>query len=211
MLADINLSNLNSGMFSDSLDKMGWRHQVVSGFQSNIRRPKMLGRARTVQLETMATDDENITTGLGFIEKLSPGDILVVAGSDEFAYFGELMTRLSVRQGLGGVLINGLTRDSDYTFTTDKLGILFKGLTPVDIKGRGRVKAVDIPVEIGGVTVQPGQWMFADSDAAVFLPDDVLEELEKRVHRSVADEADIIAKINAGASVADILADHKEF
>ena len=155
----VSVEQLCSGMFSDQLDRMGYRNQVISGLTLNRSELKCLGRVRTILLETIETPDENIAVGLGFLESLNMGDILCVAGSSEFAYFGELMTRLSIRQGLSGVIIGGLTRDSTFTKQVDQLVIFAEGYSPKDIKGRGRVAAVDVPINIQGKPIAPNDWI----------------------------------------------------
>ena len=206
-----NLQQLCSGMFSDELDKLGFRDQVISGLVSNIQCNKFLGPARTVQIDTIETNDENITTGLGFLEKLSGGEILCIDGSEQFAYFGELMTRLSIRTGLGGVVIGGLTRDSFFTQQQDELSIFASGYSPKDIKGRGRVGAVDVTINIANVPISPSDWIFADSDGIVVIPANLKEKLFSRVRRCIEAEKDIIARIEQGESIQTILEFHKEF
>lgn len=211
MFDSIDLNRVNSGMFSDSLDKLGYCRQVIPGYMSNISRPKFIGRCRTVKLEEVETDDENISTGLGFLESVASGEILIVQGSTRFAYFGELMTRLSIRNGIAGVVIEGLTRDSDFTHTISSLPILSRGYTPVDIKGRGRVDDIDVPIMIGDVSIEPGNWVFADNDAVIVIPKTAEATLFKMIMECIENEIDIISKINEGKSVSQILSKHKEF
>lgn len=204
-------NQLVSGMFSDSLDKMDYRHQVITGWMCNNSKTRVFGLARTVLIKDMDTDDENIHTGLSFLESLHPGEIMVVKGSMQFAYFGELMSRLSIRQQLQSVFIDGLTRDTSYTMTLSELPIFAKGYSPVDIKGRGRVEAVDIPINVDGVKIQPGNLIYADNDGMVVIPDAALDGLYARITACLEDEEDIIQRINRGESILDILAFHKEF
>jgi 4-hydroxy-4-methyl-2-oxoglutarate aldolase len=208
---DIIRANACSGMFSDNLDKMGYRHQVIDGLLMNRAGGRFFGSARTVRIETLDTDDENIKTGLGFLESMEPGQVLCIEGSRVFAYFGELMTRLSLRRGLGGVVVGGLTRDTLFTHTVNELIVCAEGYTPRDIKGRGRVAAVDCPVSIHGVTVNPGDWVFGDGDGIVVVPGPALDGLVARITRNIGDELDIIAAIDRGESIGSILERHREF
>lgn len=210
-LDQLPLDSLCSGMFSDNLDKMRASGRVATGWRSNYAPFRAMGRARTILLETVETDDENIRTGLSFIEAIRPGEILLVQGSEAFAYFGELMTRLAVRQQMAGVVIEGLTRDSVHTLNEKKLPILFRGLSPVDIKGRGRVKATDVPVRIGHLEINPGDFVFADSDALVAVLPLHEDELARRLLNNIAEEHDVIRLIENGASVAQILNRVNEF
>ncbi|MDK2820429.1 MAG: hypothetical protein PWP31_394 [Clostridia bacterium] len=200
-----------SGMFSDELDKMGFRSQVIDGLLLNNPYKKFYGRVRTIQLETIETSDENIAKGLGFLETFLPGEILCVEGSSEFAYFGELMSRIAIRQKLGGVIIGGLTRDSAFTQNLIDLLIFAEGYSPRDIKGRGRVKATDIKIKIKEVQISPGDWAFGDKDGIVIIPGPQRCEVEKRVIKTINDEVDIMKAIDSGLGIKEILKKHKEF
>lgn len=199
-----------SGVFSDSLDKLGLKSQVTSGWLANFPRARMFGRVHTVVIETVETDDENIRAGLGFLGSLGSEDVMVVKGSPKFAYFGELMSRLAQERGLQGVVIDGLTRDTYYTKTID-LPIFAKGYSPVDIKGRGRVTGVDRPVTIDGISVRAGDYIFGDNDAIVVIPQDVMPDLKIKVQEAIESEADIKRMIAAGRTVQEVLINHDEF
>jgi regulator of RNase E activity RraA len=203
------LTEVCSGMFSDELDKIGYKNQVITGMKLN-NNGKIYGRVQTLYVETIETDNENIRKGLGFLGTLNEGDILVVKGSDKFAYFGELMTRLSTRQGINGVVIDGLTRDSSYTINAS-LPIFSKGYSPVDIKGRGQVKETNIPLTIQDKQVTPGDYIFGDSDGVVIIPQQIHEELKNRILNVLQNERNIISDIREGKSVDYILENYKEF
>ena len=206
----IDASELCSGLFSDELDKMGHRHQVSTGWKLNRANAQFFGRARTVQLETMETPDERIRKGLSFIGSIESGEILVVSGSNAFAYFGELMTRLSTRQGIGGVLIDGLTRDTCYTRDAE-LPIFARGYSPVDIKGRGRVADTDVPIQVDAIDLQPGDLVFADQDGTVIIPKHAMPELANRILKALEKEELAKRLIREGATIEEILDSVNEF
>jgi regulator of RNase E activity RraA len=148
--------------------------------------------------------------GLGFLGTLGKGDILCVQGSKEFAYFGELMTRLSTRQEINGVVIGGLTRDSHYTCNAS-LPVFAEGYSPKDIKGRGCVKDTNVPIHIDSKSITPGDYIFGDSDGVVVIPKQVRLELEERIKDILQNERNIINDIREGKSVEYILENYKEF
>lgn len=199
-----------TGIFSDELDKMGYKNQVINGWKLNNLSARLFGIARTITVEEIDTNDERISTGLSFLASLKPGEIMLVKGSNRFAYFGELMSRLATEVKLEGVVIDGLTRDTFYTQHIP-LPIYAKGYSPVDIKGRGRVGDVDETVEIDGIKVASGDYIFADSDAVVFIPKDVMPQLIERVNKAALEELEIKHKIKKGVSIKEILLAHKEF
>ncbi len=206
------MADLCSGLFSDVMDRMGYQHQVILNMQKNQRTVSFAGRARTILIETGDTRDENIRSGLSFLGSLGKGDVLFVRGSSRFAYFGELMTRLSARQGINGVIIDGLTRDTNYTFRDDvKLPVLAKGYSPVDIKGRGYVKSTDVKTEADGIEIVPGDLVYADSEGVCIIPKKIEQEVVCRVREKIRDEKRIIAFINNGMSIRELLENVTEF
>lgn len=199
-----------SGLFSDELDKLNLKHQVSVKWRQNNSKLRLFGIVRTLVIEEIDTNDERIEVGLGFLSRLSNEEVIVVKGSKKFAYFGELMTRLSIEIGVKGAIIDGLTRDTFYTQST-KFPIFARGYSPVDIKGRGRVKKTDKLTLIDGISVSPGDYVFADSDAVVFIPKEVFSILLPKLNNAALNEYKIKQKIKAGASIKEILIDHREF
>ena len=211
-MCDLNVNKLCSGLFSDVMDRMGYKHQIITNMKKNKEMVSFIGRARTVLIETLETDNENIRTGLSFLGKLGSGDILVVKGSEKFAYFGELMTKLSSQMGIEGVVIDGLTRDTNYTHRKDvNLPILAKGYSPVDIKGRGRVQETDVSIEINGIKVEPGCLIYADNEAVCVVPPTIEKEVIAKVKEKILDEERITRLIAEGVSVKELLEQVTEF
>lgn len=210
-----NVEELCSGDFSDIMDKIEegkYRHQIVVGFQRNKNIVSFWGRARTVMLETMETDDENIRKGLSFLGQVGKNEILVVKGSNEFAYFGEMMTRLSTNLGIEGAIIDGLTRDTNYTHREDvAFPIVARGYSPVDIKGRGRVKDTDVSVSIGDVVVNPGDLIYVDNEAICVIPKQIEKEVLDRLEEKVREEKRISKLLGTNISVDDLLSQVTEF
>lgn len=204
------MEKLGSALFSDGMDRLGYRNQIVSGFKRNQKLLKFMGRARTIEIETGNIEDENLGLTLNFIESLKPGDILVIKGC-EHAYFGEMMTRLCMRQGIEGVVIDGTTRDTLFTHNNCSLPIVAKEYSPQDIKGRGRAKAVDVPIDINGIKIEAGNFLFVDNDAVCVVPKEIELKLEEDITNGIKEEAKIVELINSGAPVSEILNKIKTF
>lgn len=203
------VNKLCSGMFSDLLDEMGYTNQVTEGWFYNNRN-RFFGTVRTIKLSDTDTGDENIELGLTYLDKLGNGEVLVVSGSHKYAYFGELMCTLSERSGLSGVIIDGLTRDTVYTFDSE-LPILAKGYTSRDIKLRGRVETVSDDIMIDGVMVSDGDYVFGDTDSTVFIPKDIFEEVLIKIKEMLVEEERIKELINNGVSIEEMLKSVKSF
>lgn len=211
-MIDLDVQNLCSGLFSDVMDRLGYRKQIITGMQRNNPLISFMGRARTVAIKAEDTDDENIRMGLSFLGTVGKGEVLVVNGSEKFAYFGEMMTRMSVRNQIEGIVINGMTRDTNYTHRSDViLPILAKGYSPVDIKGRGKVQAVDTGIMIDGVEIYPGNLIYADNEAVCVVPEQIEAEVLARVKEKMDEEKRIVEWLDRGISVKDLLERVNEF
>jgi regulator of RNase E activity RraA len=82
------------------------------------------------------------------------------------------------------------------------------GIGPLDSKGRGIVMAIDVPVECGGASVRPGDWIFGDVDGVVVIPAELCERTVELALRKVQDENTVRAELEAGEKLADVFARH---
>ncbi len=94
------------------------------------------------------------------------GRVLVIeAGGDPGALLGDRLGALALANGWAGVLINGNIRDRRALAELD-LGILALGSWPQRSHNREGGK-VDVPLLLGGVSVEPGDWLYADEDGVL--------------------------------------------
>ncbi|TSD99177.1 ribonuclease E activity regulator RraA [Skermania sp. ID1734] len=98
-----------------------------------------------------------------------PGDggVLVVdgGGSIHTALVGDIIAGRGVSNGWSGVIINGAVRDSAILQTLD-IGIKALGTNPRKSTQTGSGEK-NVPVEIGGVTFNPGDIVYSDPDGVV--------------------------------------------
>lgn len=197
------LKNATTGLFTDYMDRKDIPYDFLGSFDVNDASTFILGPVRTIECESGPFDDENIVTGLGYLDKCAPGDILIVEGSYDFAYFGELMSRLSKKRQLQGAVISGKTRDA--RFTPDHLPVFSKGFSPVDIKGRGRVKTVGQPIQIAGHVIDETMYAAADKDGVIVFNRTFLHQMLADLSAEIVHEEKLKALIEKGATVPQIL------
>ena len=85
------------------------------------------------------------------------------------ALWGELLSTACAFKGVVGALTDGPTRDLS---RTDAMGfkVFATGTLPVDINGRYEVVAHNVPCEIDGVAINPGDLIVGDSDGVTIIP-----------------------------------------
>ena len=99
----------------------------------------------------------------------SPGNgrVLVVegGGSVRRALVGGNLAAAAAKNGWAGILVDGAVRDLAELAAA---GIPVKALALVPLRSvkRGEGQS-DVPVEIQGVAVRPGDWLYADEDGIV--------------------------------------------
>lgn len=98
------------------------------------------------------------------------GRVLVVdaGGSVRCAMLGDLIADRAVANGWAGVIIDGCVRDTARLAEMD-LGIKALAATPRKSTRRGEGQR-DLPIEIGGVKIRPGDAVCCDADGIVVAP-----------------------------------------
>ncbi len=101
-----------------------------------------------------------------------PGDgaVLVVDGdgSTQVALMGDILAGKALENGWSGCIVHGAVRDSDELVTID-VGIKALGVNPAKSAKTGAGE-VDVPVRFGGVTFEPGHWVYCDADGILVSP-----------------------------------------
>jgi 4-hydroxy-4-methyl-2-oxoglutarate aldolase len=143
--------------------------------------------------------DGSLLAVFAALDQAKPGDVLCMTAPGSSAYLGDLLASDIANRGLTGAVVDGLVRDKD-TVAGMSLSVFARGVTPFARRGSAPGRAM-VPVEIGGVTVHPGDWIVADGDGVVFIKaQNVIAALEQAKENAEREER-IMARIKAGASV----------
>jgi RraA family protein len=154
---------------------------------------KLAGPAYTVK--TTPGDNLLVHKALDTAQK---GDVIVVdaGGVLENAIIGELMMSRARQRGVAGLVIWGAIRDSA------ELGA---GNYPVYASGvthRGPYKngpgEINVPINMGGMAVNPGDIIIGDADGLVAVPQEQAERILKSAQGILAKETAAMKEIEAG-------------
>lgn len=112
------------------------------------------------------------------LAKAQPGDVLIadVGDNPEFGYWGDIMATSAMSQGIKGLVINGCVRDAfeleEMNFPVFSAGLCIRGTSKLfDHTG-----ALNGPITIGEIAVNPGDLIVGDRDGVVVVPSDNVEE-----------------------------------
>lgn len=192
------------------VDAMGRTHQHRAHLPA-LRSPTpgraLFGPAATMQF--VPTRDDLPEAGLGFegvfaaaVRDAPPGAVLVLSsgGYPDISHAGGVKLSRVARHGLAGVLADGLLRDfaelSEGAFATWCRGEAVRW-------GGDSVMphAANVAVEVAGVTVVPGDYVYVDAAGGVVIPAGSLEAVLGEAESVVADDARDRAAIRSGQTL----------
>jgi 4-hydroxy-4-methyl-2-oxoglutarate aldolase len=199
--------NLYTAVVSDAMDQLGVRHQAMREYLRPLYRAcKMAGWARTISCSDMYhIPPDPYAIEIEAVDSLLPGEVAVVGTQKSIrnAPWGELLSTASRARGARGAVVDGLVRDAQ---KSEELGfpVFASGIKPVDSLGRGCVTAYNVPVECGEVIVYAGDFVFADFDGVVVVPQAVVSEVIELATDKVQRENGSRAELLKGAYLRDV-------
>ncbi len=104
------------------------------------------------------------------VESPGEGRVLVVDGGGSLrrALLGGNLAAAAAKNGWAGVVIDGCVRDVA-ELAAARVGIRALAAMPLPTEKRGEGQR-DVPVQVQGVWVRPGDTLYADADGIVVLP-----------------------------------------
>jgi regulator of RNase E activity RraA len=180
-----NLAELSTTTVSDALDRLGIAGQCL-GIKPLDHGFRLCGRAFTLRMVPVAV--EGGTVG-DYIDDVPEGHIVVIdnAGRADMTVWGDILTFVAVKRGIGGTVIDGMCRDVGRSL---ELGypLFSRGWSMRTGKDRVQLDALNVTVSIGGARVSPGDLLLGDADGVVVVPRE--KEDEVVAHAKGIDEAE---------------------
>jgi len=165
-----------SAVVCDALDALGYPRQSPRVPLRPLTTPGVLiGRAKTTLWADMAHPDPRpYELELKAVDTCQPDDVLIAAAgwSIRSGLWGELLSTAARKGGCVGAIVDGDVRDVA-KMTAMGFAIWARGTCLYDSKDRNRVIDIDVPVEIDGVRIAPGDLVVADIDGVVVVPQEV--------------------------------------
>jgi regulator of RNase E activity RraA len=154
---------------------------------------KLAGPVWTVSGHIDRTKSRHDTL-LGWCTLLSkaPGGHVVVCQphNREVALMGELSAQTLAAKGVLGYVVDGGSRDTELVLEQG-FPVWCSFLTPSDIVERWIPDAYGAPIDIGGVTIATGDWLLADRDGVVIVPQAIADEAVRRTEEVMSTESDM--------------------
>jgi len=193
---------LYTPVVGDILDDLGFTHQFLPPPIQPLREAMTLaGRAMpVVMVDVYGKQKHPFGLLTEALDQLQPGEIYLASGGEmRCAYWGEILTATAKRRGAAGAVINGFHRDTPKVLEQD-WPVFSRGRFAQDSAVRTQVTAYRCPIEVGPVTVQPGDLVFGDLDGVVIVPKAVEAEVVERALGKARGEKLVRKEIEAGLS-----------
>jgi 4-hydroxy-4-methyl-2-oxoglutarate aldolase len=202
------LSGFDTCLLSDAMESIG-AFGAVSGIGPVWPCGRIAGPAVTVRLRRLEPGESPAAgphLGVRAIEASQPGDVIVVAhdGRSDSAGWGGLLSAAAAAAGVRGVVVDGACRDVDDS-STHGFPVYARSVTPVTARGRTVEADTGCPVQIGAVSVRPGDLVVADGSGVVVVPRDLMPEVAASADRLARREADLLAALREGVPPAQVM------
>lgn len=199
------VGKLYTGAITDVLDELGERGRTLPPTLLPLREGmRLAGPAFTVEgVPSVQLDrDASIRGILTMLGEVPAHHVVVYQTHDRgsaAAHLGELSATSLLARGCAGAVIDGGCRDIELVLAQE-FPVFCRYRTPADAVARWRIEHWDKPVTLGGVRVEPGDYVVADRDGIVAIPAALLDDVIERAEAIVATENEIRAAVSAGVA-----------
>ena len=189
---------------ADILDARGHHDQTLPPAIRPLERgTRLAGPAYTVKGGPATNPDSTsydtaIRKVLAMLGDVPDGCVAVYAcDQDVSAHLGELSVTSLKSRGVVGCVLDGGCRD--VAFIRDEgFPVFTRFVTPEDSTWRWELESTQVPVTIGRVRVEPGDWIVGDDDGVVVVPHAIAEEVLVDAEQKAAAESEIRVAVRGG-------------
>jgi RraA family protein len=175
---------------SDILNRM---YTMAPEIRNIVNAKPLVGPALTVKV--FPGDNLMVHKAL---DAAKPGDVVVVdtSGSQRNAVLGDLVANKAKHRGIAGFIVDGLVRDLPGLIEAD-LPVYARGVTPFGPLHRGPGE-LNHSVSCGGIVVNPGDIIAADTSGIAVIRREVAEETIMRLRAHRARMQQYVTDVKAG-------------
>lgn len=199
---------LYTPVIGDIMDGMGYVHQFLPQGLSPIREDDVLvGYAMPVlMIDVYGPQEKPFGYLTEALDQLQEGEIYLASGGEmRCAYWGELLTATAKKRGAVGAVINGYYRDSRQV-KEQNFPVFSRGKYAQDSSVRTQVANYRCPIEIGSVSVKPGDLIVGDQDGVLVIPKDIITEVIEKSLEKARGEKKVRKAIEDGMSATEAFA-----
>ena len=190
----VRLSKCYASAIHDVLREMGYGNCVLPPeIQALERGQKLAGEIYTISgsIDQTLSRHESLLLWSQVLSKVPGGKVLICQpNTHAVALMGELSARALMVKYTKGYLMDGHCRDVEEIIDAG-FPVFCRLATPADIVERWRYNSLGNPITIGTVTIRSGDYIIADMDGAVIIPQEVIEDVVSKTEDVMATESEM--------------------
>lgn len=195
------LETCYTGVVHDIMRARGMRNFTLPHDITPLMTERTLcGPAFTIEGRPDDTADghQTLLAWTGLLSKAKPGHIWVCQPhTHDLAQMGELTAETLQKKGVLGCVLDGHARDTNFLINIG-FQTWRRGHTPNDIVGRWLPTTTEIPIQIGDVQIEPGDYLLGDRDGMVRVPRAVVQEVTDKSIEAMQTENKVRTAIMQG-------------
>ncbi len=164
------------------------------------------GVAFTVKGSKNLTLEGEMEKRAEMLEALGPNTVAVwdTTGDDQSAQWGEIMTMAAKQRGCRGAVVDGGVRDTKKVLVQN-FPVFCRYRSSNGMLGRFRMIDYQIPIQIGGVKINPGDVIFGDIDGVLVIPREIAYDVLLEAEKIAGNEVVIKEKVESGVAPSEVV------
>ncbi|MBQ6813179.1 MAG: RraA family protein [Methanobrevibacter sp.] len=192
------LDSSSACQVSDAYSSVSGRSGVIDGLKP-MNRNKLYGRVCTAK-----TNTDDWGTSLMAMDTAREGEVLFIyCYGEKASVWGELASTCADEKNIAGTVLYGYARDMDALIDLD-YPVYALDFCPNAGKALGLGK-VNVDIEIGENLIRPADFLFADENGVVVIPQELFEETIIATFNIKVKENFIINELRKGRLLSEIV------
>ena len=192
---------------NDVLREMGYLYQTLPNSIQGLRMDmRVAGFAFTIKGSKNLRIEDEMPERAKMLDSITPWSVCVwdTSEDNESAQWGEIMTMASRARGCRGAVVDGGVRDTDRILKMN-FPVFARYRSSNGMLGRFRMIGYQMPIQIGGVDIHPGDVIMADIDGVIVVPRGLAMEVLKKAEAIRDNEEGIKKMVLDGLKATDIV------
>ena len=194
---------LNSSIVHDALRIENYSNQTLPNEIIPLQFENIIaGKVWTISgsLKKNLKESDSLLSWTNFLSKAQDNSIIVCQPNNhEIALMGELSAETLKLKNIRGYITDGGCRDVTRIKTEIKLPVYCRFTTPKDVTGRWIVEEMGTSIVIGDVKIVTGDYLIADEDGIVIIPNNIIDKIIIRAKNDLNSENKMREAILNGA------------
>lgn len=201
------IASIATSTLANALDDAGYHDNVLQGIHSVVAGSRFAGPAVTVREasgEFGSFRSEDFRVG-AIIDAAGAGDVIVIDGGGALcSTWGGMASFAAKFKGVAGLVVDGAVRDLEEIIEFD-FPVFARHMVPTTGRLRMKVEAINEPIVVYGVRVEPGDIIVGDGTGLVCLPRDDAEKIVGVAEQIGQDDASALEDMKAGMSFSEAM------